>query len=133
MRCTQCGLWELAEGDFVCGWCGTSYLSYAVTLHPPEISPEDYPPPLELQVHNQSPLGTLIVERIQAASSWIALLPDQSLPRALAAGTSQRFLLDVDTFTAGSETEAAISVSAAFAAEPQPATLHLRHPGPRSA
>ena len=133
MHCTQCGLWELAQGDLVCCWCGTSFLRYTVSLEPAEVSPEDYPPPVELRISNESPMGTLTLQHIETGTPWITLLPDQPLPRRLAPGTQCRFYLDVDTFVADRLTEAPIAVSASYAAEPQTVTLHLRLPAPSAA
>ncbi len=133
MHCTHCGLWELAQGDLVCGWCGTSHLRYRVSLDPAEIAAEDYPPPVALRIYNESPVGVLTLEHIEAGAPWITLLPDQPLPHVLAPGTHCRFFLDVDTFSAGARTEASIAVSASYAAEPQIARLSLRQPVPSAA
>ncbi len=125
MQCTQCGLWELAAGDLVCGWCGTSYLRFTVSLEPAELSGEDYPPPVELRVGNQSPVGALTLERIDTGRGWITLLRDQILPQAIAPGAQHTFLLDADTFAARSEREAVITVTARHAPEAGTASLRV--------
>lgn len=127
MHCEQCGLWELGAGDLVCAWCGASYLRFAVSVTPEELSTEDYPPPVELRVRNESPLGTLTLERIETGGvGWIALLPDPPLPQTLAPGAQQTFFLDVDTFAAGAERQAVLAVNALYAPEARTAVLRLR-------
>ena len=125
MQCTHCGLWELAAGDLNCAWCGASYLLFSARLEPAELSREDYPPPVELHLRNDSPMGAITLERIEADRPWVTLLPDQALPRMLAPGAGHSFFLDVDTFAAGTEGVASVAVCARFAAAPLTATLHL--------
>lgn len=129
MHCGQCGLWELASGDLVCSWCGASYLRFTVSVPAGELSAEDYPPPVELRVRNESPLGTITLERIETGGGWIALLPDPPLPQTLAPGAGQTFLLDVDTFAAGAEYRAVLTVTALYAPVVETAVLQLRRPG----
>ena len=128
MQCTQCGLWELAAGDLVCSWCGTSYFRFTISLEPSELSAEDYPPPVELRVGNESPMGAITLEHIGTGRGWVTLLRDQPLPQAIAPGSEYTFLLDVDTFAAGSEREAVITVTALYAPEAGSATLRVQQP-----
>lgn len=129
MHCPQCGLWELAAGDLVCSWCGTSYLRFAVALEPAELSTEDYPPPVELRVRNESPMGTITLDRIQTGQDWVTLVPGQPLPQTIPPGIEHIFYLDVDTFAAGvAANRATVAVGALYAAEVQTATLRLHQP-----
>ena len=125
MHCEQCGLWELGNGDLVCAWCGASYLRFTVSVLPGELSVEDYPPPVELRVRNESPLGAITLERIETGVAWIARLPDPPLPLTLAPGAQGTFLLDVDTFAAGAEHQAVLAVTALYAPEAGTAVLQL--------
>lgn len=130
MHCTVCGLWELGAGDLVCSWCGASYLRFTVSLEPAELSTEDYPPPIELRVRNESPMGAITLERIHTGAGWITPLPDQPLPQTLAPGTEQSFQFDADTFAAGTARGAVIAVTVRHAPEPRTALLHLQQPTP---
>lgn len=130
MHCTQCGLWELGVGDLVCSWCGASYLHFTVSVQPAQLSIEDYPPPIELSICNESPMGAITVERLESSHSWITLLPDQFLPQAIAPGAEQTFLVDVDTFAAGNECQAVLAVNVLHAPEAATAVLHLQQPRP---
>ena len=130
MQCTQCGIWELGRGDLACSWCGESYLRYTASLEPQELSTEDYPPPITLRIRNDSPLGAITLQTIQPGQNWVRLLPGQPLPQTLQPGLEHKLYLDVDTFAAGSEQEAAITVTVLFAPEVGTATLRLQPPTP---
>ncbi len=129
MTCTHCGLWELAAGDLACSWCGTSYVHFTLTFNPTQLSTADYPPPVELHIHNHSPLAPITLETIQPAQSWVTPLPDQVLPPTLAPNTHHTILLDIDTF-ASTEPQATLTVTAQYAPQPQTAILHLHHAQP---
>lgn len=130
MHCTQCGLWELGAGDLVCSWCGTGYLHFTVNAQPAQLSVEDYPPPIELSIRNESPMGAITIERLQSSQSWITPLPDQLLPQAIAPGEERTFFVDVDTFAAGGEREAVLTVTVLHAPNAGTAVLHLQQPAP---
>jgi hypothetical protein len=128
MTCTTCGQWELATGDLACAWCGTSYLRLSTRLTPETLNPEDYPPPVALQIQNNSPLAPITIDRITTNQPWLTLLPNQILPAAIAPGSLHTFLLDADTFAASHPSEATLTITARFAPNSQTATLRLQPP-----
>ena len=126
MLCTHCGLWELAGEDLSCSWCGACFLRCSFRLSPSVVSMEDYPPPVLLHIRNDSPMGSITLERIDTGASWITLLPGQSLPQTVPPGSQHTLSLDVDTFAAGAPAKLLLAVSVRFAGEPQTAVLHLQ-------
>src|SRR5579875_1739650 len=128
MTCPHCALWELATGDLTCAWCGASFLHFTLHLDPQTLNPEDYPPPIQLHIHNKSPLAPITLDGIQPNQPWITLLPHHSLPQTIDPGANHTLLLDVDTFAPSITPEAQITVAIRYAPASQTAVLHLQTP-----
>ena len=128
MTCTHCNQWELTLGDLACSWCGTSYVRFTLTLNPTQLSTADYPPPVELNIQNHSPLAPITLETITPSHPWITLLLNQNSTPTIPPNTQHTLLLDIDTF-ASTDPQATLTVTAQYAPQPQTTTLHLTQSG----
>ncbi len=124
MICPECQVWPLAPADNFCSWCGVSQIRYTAHLKVEAVSRFDYPPPVPVFVTNDSPTQDIVVLRVTGSEPWVKAFAAADYPARIRPGEQRLFMVDVDTFAAGSQDSIGIRVEVANAA-PQVVALRL--------